>query len=681
MMNPQDPNLHPEKQGAMSGELPIQPDSSALMVSFLLTLNILAAFLDLSPDALIVVDTAGMIVLVNPQLEMLFGYGHDELIGQPVECLLPEHLRAAHVDKRTRYMQAAYPRLMGVGVDLVGRRKDDSQFPVEISLRPIRIEHTLHVMGSVRDITAQREVERERMRILQRLRQQDRLISLAHDAILVRDAESRIVSWNEGAEHLYGWTAQEVTGKVSHTLLQTRYPNSQEVVEQTLQQPHGQWQGELIHTCRDGTQVIVESRQVLVRDEQGVPSAILEINRDVTERRRLEHLEQEARADMDARLHVFQSILDRLPNGVFLVQGPQLRLLMANDAAAALWGAEWQRGQSQEEFLHQQGIHLFTANGQPLPLEDLTGSRAMVSGEPVLYRQLVIRRPDGTRLPVVVDAIPFTNLSLLPRLPREMAPALPSAERVVLVVYQDVSALKEAETLKDQFISLATHELRTPVTIVAGYADRLLARAARGGEHRLDEWQCEKVQEMKQASWQLASLTEDLLDVTRMQADQFALERRSTDLVALTRQEIKRLQATTDRHQLDVKIASPQLWATVDAFRIEQVLSNLLSNAIKYSPGGGPIEVTLEEDAETHEARFRVRDQGMGIPRAQQAYIFGRFVRAENARVAGIRGTGLGLYLCRELIERHGGHIDFESEEGVGSTFFFSLPCHESAPR
>ncbi|EFH88458.1 PAS domain-containing sensor histidine kinase [Ktedonobacter racemifer] len=680
MKNPQDPNLHPEKQGAMSGELPIQPDSTALMVSFLLTLNILAAFLDLSPDALIVVDTTGMIVLVNTQLEMLFGYGHDELIGQTIECLLPEHLRAAHVAKRTHYMQAARPRLIGAGLDLVGRRKDGSQFPVEISLRPIRIEHTLHVMGAVRDITAQREVERERMRILQRLRQQDKLISLAHDAILVRDAENRILSWNEGAEHLYRWTAQEVTGKVSHTLLQTRFLISQEAVDQTLEQ-HGQWQGELIHTCRDGTQVIVESRQVLVRDEQGAPSAILEINRDVTERRRLEHLEQEARADMDARLHVLQSILDRLPNGVFLVQGPQLRLLMANDAAAALWGAEWPRGQPQEEFLQQQGIHLFNANGQPLPMDDLTGARAMASGEPVLYRQLGIRRPDGTRLPVVVDAIPFTNLSLLPRLPQEMTPALPSAERVVLVVYQDVSALKEAETLKDQFISLATHELRTPLTIVAGYADRLLIRAARGKEHGLDEWQREKVQEMKQASWQLASLTEDLLDVTRMQAGQFALERRSTDLVDLTRKVIQRLQATTDKHQLDVQAAPPQLWATVDTFRIEQVLSNLLSNAIKYSPGGGPIEVMLEEHAETHEARFRIRDQGMGIPRAQQAHLFGRFVRAENARAAGIRGTGLGLYLCRELIERHGGHIDFESEEGVGSTFFFSLPCHEPAPR
>lgn len=665
-----------ENQEASPGELPIQPDSAALVVSFLLTLNILAAFLDYLPDALIVADEAGTIVLMNVRAETLFGYDHHELIGQPIERLLPEHLRTAHVTYRAHYVQHARSRLMGIGRDLLAQRKDGNHFPVEISLRPLRIEHTLHVIAAVRDVTAQREIEREHTQISQRLRQQDQLLSLAHDAILVRDPASRIVSWNEGAEQLYGWTAQEVTGQITHTLLQTRFPLSKEALDHELEQ-HGQWRGELTYTCRDGRQVIVESRQVLVYDDQGAPSAILEINRDVTERHRLEQLEREAWVEMDARLKVFQEILDRLPNGVFLVQGPHLRLLLANQAATVLWGAQWPRGQSEEEFLHQQGIQLLAPNGQPLPLDDLTGRRAMTTGSPVLFRQLVIRRADGTRLPVVVDAIPFTNLSLLPRLPQEMISALASAERVVLVVYQDVSALKEAEMLKDQFISLATHELRTPVTIVRGYADLLLARAARGSEYGLNEWQREKVQEMKQASQQLASLTEDLLDVTRMQAGQFELEKRLTDLVALTRRMIKRLQATTDQHQLAFQTARPQLQAMVDAVRIEQVLSNLFSNAIKYSPDGGLIEITLEEHIEPHEARFHIRDQGMGIPRSQQAHLFGRFVRAENVRVAGIRGTGLGLYLCRELVERHGGRIGFESEEGVGSTFFFSLPCTE----
>jgi PAS domain S-box-containing protein len=725
-------------------------------------------------------------------MEILFGYAQDELVGHPLEILLPESRRVAHVAQRLRYMQTVRPRPMGSGLDLVGRRKDGSEFPADISLRPILIEHALHVMGAIRDLTAQRLAERERThiaerlrlqdqlismahdailicdpesyilswnegaehlygwtaqeaigkvkymllqtrspisqeevehalqehgqwegelihicrdgrqvtvesrqvltrddqgvptaileinrditkhRLLQRLHLQDQLISMAHDAILVRDLESHILSWNEGAEHLYGWTAQEATGKVKYTLLQTRFPISQEEVEHALQE-HGQWEGELIHICRDGRQVIVESRQVLTRDDQGVPTAILEINRDITERRRLEHLEQKAHAERDARLHVLQLILDYLPSGVFLAQGPQLRLLMANQAMTDALGAEWQQGQLEDDLLRQHGIRFFTTDGRPLLLAETPARLAMASGEPVFHFQMVIRRPDGTHLPALLDAIPFEHLHHLPHLPQEIAGVITSEERVILVVYHDVTALKEAEALKDQFVSLATHELRTPVSVIAGYADLFLRRAAQG-KHPLDEWQVSKLREMKQATQQLANLTEDLLDATRVQSGQFQLDLRPTDLLALTRGVIERLQTTTTHHQVLLHTTLAHLWATVDAFRIEQVLSNLLNNAIKYSPQGGPIEVTLEEERQTQEASFSVRDHGMGIPREQQPYLFRRFMRANNVRAAGIRGTGLGLYLCQELVERHGGHIYFKSEEGVGSTFFFSLP-------
>jgi PAS domain S-box-containing protein len=498
------------------------------------------------------------------------------------------------------------------------------------------------------------------------------LVNFAHDAILVHDLEGHIIFWNEGAEHLYGWTAQEALGKITHTLLQTHFPISSDALNHALEQ-HDQWEGNLIHIRRDGAQVIVESRQVLVRDEEGRPSAILEINRDITERHHLEQLEEEARAEREARLNVLQLVLDRLPGGIFLVQGPQLCLLMANQAATALWGAEWQRGQPEEEFFQQQGIQRFTTNGQLLPRDEWAGRQAMASGEPV-HQQLVLGYPDGTHQPVLVEALPLANLSLLSRLPQEMAALLPPAAPVVLIVYRDVSTLKEAEKLKDQFISLATHELLTPVTVIAGYADRLLSHSAQKHGHQLDEWQHEKVQEIKQAAWQLTSLTENLLDVTRMQAGLFELEQRSTDLLVLARRVIKRLQTTTTLHQLIFQTRLAHLWAMVDVLRTEQVLSNLLSNAIKYSPHGGPIEVILEADQQMREARFQIRDQGMGIPLDQQAHLFGRFARAENVRAAGIRGTGLGLYLCRELIERQGGHISFESAEGAGSTFFFSLP-------
>ena len=122
------------------------------------------------------------------------------------------------------------------------------------------------------------------------------LIALAHDAIIVRTPKSIIISWNLGAERLYGWTEPEVVGRVSHELLQTCFPHSREVMDNLLAL-HGQWEGQLTHTRRDGSQVIVESRQVLVRNESGQPSAILEINRDITERERVQHEREEARAN------------------------------------------------------------------------------------------------------------------------------------------------------------------------------------------------------------------------------------------------------------------------------------------------------------------------------------------------------------------------------------------------
>ena len=217
-----------------------------------MTQDILTALLDLAPDALIVVNAAGTITQVNAQIETLFRYSQDELVGHPLELLLPESQRVIHAIHQLHYMQEASPRPMGTGQDLAGRHKDGSTFPVDISLRPILIGHTLHVIGAVRGLTAQRLAECECTHITGRLHQQDQLINMAHDAILTRDPESRIRSWNQGAEHLYGWSVEEARGQVTHTLLQTRFPVSLEAVEHALQE-HGQWEGELTHTCRDGS--------------------------------------------------------------------------------------------------------------------------------------------------------------------------------------------------------------------------------------------------------------------------------------------------------------------------------------------------------------------------------------------------------------------------------------------
>jgi PAS domain S-box-containing protein len=249
-----------------------------------------AKFRDLvesAPDGIVTVDPGGRMVILNTQMETMFGYGREELLGKPVEILLPERLRAGHEAHRARYQSEPRTRPMGLGLELHGRRRDGSEFPVEISLSPTWSEEGLLVTAVLRDITDRRLAERELQRQAQELRAQAELLELAHDTILVHDVDGRIVFWNRGAEEMYGWRREEAMGQIAHSLLQTHFPVSSEATERSIRETGG-WEGELVHVRRDGTRLLVASRQALQRDDAGRPVAILEINRDITEQRRVE---------------------------------------------------------------------------------------------------------------------------------------------------------------------------------------------------------------------------------------------------------------------------------------------------------------------------------------------------------------------------------------------------------
>ena len=629
----------------------------------------------ISPDALVIVDHAGNIVMVNDQAAELFGYSTEELRQQRLEMLLPKHLHEVHIAHREQYFAMPRTRAMGAGLQLFGQRKDGTEIPVDISLRPVLLEDEPVVIGAIRDMSEQRRAERERIQQAEQIRLQAELIELAHDAILIRDSVSRVIFWNTGAEELYGWSSQEALGHITHSLFKTHFTGSRADVDASLEK-HGSWEGELTHTCRDGRAVIVESRQMRVRNVPGHSTAILEINRDITERRRLEQVMQSVHAQAVARLDFLQQIIDELPSSIYLVYGQEARLLLANRAAASVLGAQWDIDQPMLEFLATNDIEIFDAQGRPLASKHFATLRAVQDGERVLHHQETIRRPNGSNLPVQVNAVPLDS-SQGRSLAREEAESTSqhiTQEPLALVVHQDVSALKEAEYLKDEFIGVAAHELRNPLAVLKGFAEMLVYQTRRGKGPKLADWQREAVEEIDEATSRLDKLTEDLLDVTRLQAGRLVLSRNPTDLVALIRRMVTQRQMTTKQHGFSLDTEHLFLMVNVDRVRIEQVLTNLLSNAIKYSPQGGTIELSLREEVEPHEALLSIRDRGIGIPAEQQVRIFGRFVRAENARTSEITGTGLGLYLSRELVERHGGRLWFESAEGEGSTFFMTLP-------
>jgi signal transduction histidine kinase len=200
----------------------------------------------------------------------------------------------------------------------------------------------------------------------------------------------------------------------------------------------------------------------------------------------------------------------------------------------------------------------------------------------------------------------------------------------------------------------------------------LLVHSERGRGGTLADWQQETLQEIATATDRLQELMEALLDVTRIQAGRLMLALAPCDLVTLVKKVVRQMQNTTQQHTIRLRTELESLEVSIDSLRIEQVLTNLLHNAVKYSPTGEMIEVTIQLDKEQRLAVVSVQDQGLGIPADQQQRLFQRFARAHNTQ--GIIGAGLGLYLCRELVERHGGRIWFESIEGQGSTFFIALP-------
>jgi two-component system CheB/CheR fusion protein len=418
--------------------------------------------------------------------------------------------------------------------------------------------------------------------------------------------------------------------------------------------------------------LLLNARRLLLEGQPVTEHRLLLAMEDITERR-------VAEKQVQARLAFLQHLLDAFPSSVYLVQGEDARLVLANRAASLLWGAQWRVGQPMLDFLESNHIGIFDAQGKALPPAAFATMRALTGGQAVVQLQEVIHHADGTTLPVLVNAVPIAGQDVSAEVEATVGNGQVSAPLLsaALVVHQDVLVLKEAEELKDRFLGLVAHELRTPLAAIKGFASMLLTQTARGNGPKLAQWQSEAIAEIDLGSDRLTRLTNDLLDVVRLQAGQLVLHREPLDLVSIAQRVITALQRTTDHHQLALRTdpaSLSELLVQVDGDRIEEVLSNLLTNAIKYSPQGGEIEVTVRKEEEQGTVLLSVRDQGIGIPQAEQARLFGRFVRASNGEALLISGTGLGLYLCRELVLQHEGQIWFESREGAGSTFFVRLP-------
>ncbi len=296
------------------------------------------------------------------------------------------------------------------------------------------------------------------------------------------------------------------------------------------------------------------------------------------------------------------------------------------------------------------------AAGRRLRADELPVVRALREGA-VINVEVVIERHDGATFHGQISAAPVQSSS--------------GVKLGVVVIYQDISARKELERVREEFAAVVAHDLRTPLQSVLMQIDMLLSQAT--GE--ASTVPVATLQTMKRNGTRLERLTRDLLDASRIDAHHVVLDRRQVVLPELVSALVSQIQGALGTHAISVEIAGEPPPVPADPLRIEQILTNLLENSSKYSSEGAPIRIVVA--AENDGATLSIEDLGPGIAPEEIPHLFDRYYQTSKAR-GGNRGLGLGLYITRGLVEAHGGRLAVESTPGIGSTFRVWFPATKS---
>jgi signal transduction histidine kinase len=364
-------------------------------------------------------------------------------------------------------------------------------------------------------------------------------------------------------------------------------------------------------------------------------------------------------AIIDRQRQRFYAVLDQLPEGVLLVEAAGGTISYANPAASSLLDVPHTSlvGRS----LHQLDVSRSGQEASAVPWH-FTLVHALW-GKTISNQELLVKRADGRHIILLSSAAPLR---------------LEAGENIseAVIAFQDITIQKTIEQQKSTFMAMVNHELRTPLTSVLGFCDLLQQHGLDG----LNQMQAYAITSIAEQSEYLTYLVNEVLDHSTFERASFELHRAYQDLLPLLMQAIEQHKSTNPEYHihLHMEVSSQVcLMGQFDAYRIIQVLNNVLTNAVKYSLPGSEIEVGVrlgdENGPERNTVLLWVKDQGSGIAPADLPHIFERFYRAEK-RDQSVGGLGLGLYLAKELIRRHGGRIWAESTEGVGSTFFLVLP-------
>ncbi|MDA2922837.1 ATP-binding protein [Patescibacteria group bacterium AH-259-L07] len=358
----------------------------------------------------------------------------------------------------------------------------------------------------------------------------------------------------------------------------------------------------------------------------------------------------QAKSRIEQEKNRIEAILVSIADGVLVIDTNR-KLILINPSVERITGF------SQDECVGKPYNEVFKFLKEDDKKENIEFiENALTSGElSTMYNHTVLVKKDGVEMPAASSAAAIRD------------------EKGTIIggvaVFRDITKEREMDRIKSEFVSLASHQLRTPVTIIKWGTETLL----KGLEKKLTKKEMEQLQRIYRGSSRMIELVNDLLNVSRLESKRLVFKTEEVQFEELIDKVIEEYQPYLEKKKAKLSYKKPDTLlpkVTIDPEKIRQVIIILLDNAIKYSPEGSEIKLKIEQH--DHEIVYSTADSGVGIPKKQEEKIFSRFFRAEN--VSQKPGTGLGLYLAKGLIEASGGKIWFDSVEGKGTTFFFTLP-------
>ncbi|MDP4548092.1 PAS domain S-box protein [Marinobacter sp. MDS2] len=600
--------------------------------------------------AIIATDTRGCISLFNPGAEKLLGYSAEEVVGVHTPALF--HLESEVSARGAELSKQFGRRIEGFDVFVASARegipetstwtyarKDGEHRTVQLSVSALKDEEsvTTGYLGMAVDVTEQRRAEQAARLANERFGE---AFNSAAQGMALVSLEGRWMDVNEAITKLFGYSREELLATNFQTLT---HPEDLEsdlaLLHDLLAGRIDQYQMKKRYYRRDGSVMYALLSVGLVRDENRLPLHYVSQIQDISvEHQALEELEENGAF----LLQLFDSLADAV-----LVIDSDTRIVGHNLAAVTLF---------------------------ELPT-DATGS-PLSARLPELTERL-----DGSNSPGSAGLLARWNTTLTivgkQPLPLELSltQILSSGEtdpRWVLVA-RDLSESQRNELLKNQFVSTVSHELRTPLTSISGS----LGLIAGGALGEIPDRIGGMLRIAQQNTQRLVQLVNDLLDLNKLSADEMNLNIQRVEVSTILGQAMEQMKGYAIPYGVELRITGdPSGHIKADPDRLLQILFNLVSNACKFSPRGATVDIHCEPHAEDG-ALISVVDRGPGIPQAFRSRIFERFAQADSAenRVKG--GTGLGLAVTRELVERMGGVIGFESQEGDGARFWFRFPRAE----